>query len=51
MRDRREVLEAELQLIIVEPLSPPAELAALQLLDDEVEPFDLGLRLTETDAQ
>ena len=26
----------------------PAKLAALQLLDDEMEPLDLGLRLAET---
>jgi hypothetical protein len=32
-------------LIVIEPLGPPAELAALQLLDNEIEPFDLGVRL------
>ena len=42
-----EVFEAELQLIVIEPLGAPAELAALQLLDDELKPFDLGLRLGE----
>ena len=40
-----EILKAELQLIVIEPLGAPAELAALQLLDDEIEPLDLGLRL------
>ncbi len=45
-----EVFEAELQLVVIEPLGAPAELAALQLLDDEVEPFDLGLRLAEAGA-
>ena len=45
-----EILEAELQLIVIEPLGAPAELAALQLLDDELEPFDLGLRLAEAGA-
>ncbi len=45
-----EVLKAELQLPVIKPLVPPAELAALQLLDDEMEPFDLGLRLVEAGA-
>jgi hypothetical protein len=36
-----EVFEAELQLSVVE--LPPTKLAALQLLDDEAEPFDLGV--------
>ena len=38
-----EVVEAELQLIVVEPFRTPAKLAALQLLNDEPEPFDLRL--------
>jgi hypothetical protein len=38
------------QLVIIEPLGPSAKLAALQLLDDEMEPFDLGLRLGEAGA-
>lgn len=42
--------EAESQLIVIEPLGPPAKLAALQLLDDEVEPFDLGVRFAEAGA-
>ncbi|EAQ33461.1 hypothetical protein NB311A_06813 [Nitrobacter sp. Nb-311A] len=45
-----EVFEAELQLLVIEPLSPAAVLVALQPLDDEIEPFDLGLRLAEADA-
>ncbi len=40
-----EVVEAELQLIVVEPFGTPTKLAALQLLNDEPEAFDLGLRL------
>jgi hypothetical protein len=38
-----QVFEAELELILIEPLGASAELAALQLLDDEVQPLDLGL--------
>src|SRR5882672_6752958 len=45
-----EVVEAELQLIVVEPFGTPAKLAALQLLHDEPEPFDLRLCLSEIDA-
>ena len=43
-----EVFKAELQLVVIEPFGPPAELAALQLLDDELEPLDLGLRLRQS---
>jgi hypothetical protein len=39
-----------LQLIVIEPLRPLPELAALQLFDDEMEPLDLGLRLAEAGA-
>jgi hypothetical protein len=39
-----------LQLVAVEPFGAPAKLAALQLLDDEPQPFDLCLRLTEVGA-
>jgi len=42
-----DILEAEMQLVVVQPLGPPAKLTALQLLDDEMQPFDLGLRLAE----
>jgi hypothetical protein len=45
-----EVLEAKLQLIVIEPLGPPAELAALELLDNELEPFDLCVRLAQAGA-
>jgi hypothetical protein len=48
-----EILEAELQLIVIEPLSASAKLAALQLLDDKMEPFDLScasLRLVRSAA-
>ena len=45
-----EVFKAELQLIVIEPLGAPAKLAALQLLDDEMEPLDLGLCLGEAGA-
>ena len=49
-RSTLEVFKAELQLIVIEPLGAPAELAALQLLDDELQPLDLGLRLGESGA-
>ena len=45
-----EILEAEPQLLVIEPLGLAAELAALQLLDDEPEPFDLGLGFAEAGA-
>jgi hypothetical protein len=45
-----EVVEAELQLIVIEPFGAPAKLAALQLLNDEPEAFDLRLRRCEVDA-
>ncbi len=45
-----EVLESELQLIVVEPLGASPELGSLQLLDDEMQPFDLRLRRAETGA-
>src|SRR5882672_6090568 len=45
-----EVVEAELQLVVVEPFGTSAKLAALQLLHDEPEPFDLRLCLSEIDA-
>ena len=38
-----EILETELQLIRVELLRAPAELAALQLLDQRAQPLDLGV--------
>ena len=42
-----QVFEAQLQLIIIKALGAAAELVALQLLDDQLEAFDLGLRLGE----
>ena len=36
------------QLVVVEPFGAGSELAALQLFDDEMEPFDPRLRLAET---
>ena len=44
------ILEAELQLIVIEPLRTPAELAALQLLDDDVKALGVGLRPAEPGA-
>ena len=38
-----EILETELQLIRVELLRAPAELAALELLDQRAQPLDLGV--------
>jgi hypothetical protein len=39
-----EILQAELQLVRVEPLRAAAELSALQLPDQEPQLLDLGLR-------
>lgn len=39
-----EVLEAELQLVVVEALRPASKLVALQCLDDLPQPVDLGMR-------
>ena len=39
-----------MQLVIIKPFSPPAKLAALQLLDDDVKALDLGLCLAEVGA-
>jgi hypothetical protein len=41
------VFEAQLQLITIETLGTPAELAALQLLYDQPQALDLGLGLGE----
>ena len=40
-----EVLKAELQLVAIKPLGTPAKLVALELLHDQPQPLDLGLRL------
>jgi hypothetical protein len=45
-----EVLKAKLQLIVIQPLGTLAELAALELLDDEMKPLDLGVRLAQSGA-
>src|SRR6266403_4861602 len=42
-----EVFKTEQQLVVIEPFGAPAKLAALQLLNDEPEPFDLGFCLSE----
>ena len=45
-----QVIEAELELILVEPFGTPAEPATLQLLDDKAKPLDLGPCLGQTGA-
>jgi hypothetical protein len=45
-----EVLEAELHLVVVEPFGVTTRSAALQLLNNEPEAFDLGLCLAEVGA-
>jgi hypothetical protein len=45
-----EVFKTELQLVVIQPLGAPTKLAALQLLNDEPEAFDLRLRLSEVGA-
>src|SRR3984893_9284271 len=45
-----EVFKTELQLVVIQSLGAPAKLTALQLLDNEPEPFDLRLRLSEVGA-
>ena len=45
-----EVFKTELQLVVIEPFGAPTKLAALQLLNDEPEAFDLRLRLSEVGA-
>ena len=45
-----DILEAEPQLVVIKMLGVPAELAALQLFDDEPEPFDLGQGFAEAGA-
>ena len=42
-----QILEAQMQLIVIEPLGATAELITLQLLNDQLETFDLGLRLSQ----
>jgi hypothetical protein len=45
-----EVFKTELQLVVIEPFGAPTKLAALQLLNDDPEAFDLRLRRSEVDA-
>src|SRR6266851_7091534 len=45
-----EVFKSELQLVGIQPFGAPTKLAALQLLNDEPEAFDLRLRLSEVGA-
>src|SRR6202158_191959 len=45
-----EVFKSELQLVGIQPFGAPTKLAALQLLNDEPEAFDLRLRLGEVGA-
>ena len=39
-----EVFQPQSKLIAIEPFGPPSKLRALQALDDEPEPLDLGTR-------
>src|ERR1700694_1610456 len=45
-----EVFKTDLQLVVIQPFGAPAKLAALQLLNDEPEAFDLRLRRREVGA-
>src|SRR6202051_309011 len=45
-----EAFKSELQLVSLQPFGAPTKLAALQLLNDEPEAFDLRLRLSEVGA-
>src|SRR6202158_1965387 len=45
-----EVFKTELQLGVIQPFGTPTKLAALELLNDEPEAFDLRLRLREVGA-
>src|ERR1700694_2311439 len=45
-----EVFKTDLQLVVIQPFGAPAKLAALQLLNDEPEAFDLRLRRSEVGA-
>ena len=44
---RIEVFQAESKLVAVDPFRPPSELRALEAPNDELESFDLGLRLAK----
>src|ERR1700694_5527222 len=45
-----EVFKTDLQLVVIQPFGAPTKLAALQLLNDEPEAFDLRLRLSKVGA-
>jgi hypothetical protein len=45
-----EVFRAELQLVVFQLFGAPTKLAALQLLNDEAQPFDLSLRIAKAGA-
>jgi hypothetical protein len=45
-----EIFKPELQLIVIQRFGAPTKLAALQLLNDEPEAFDLRLRLSDVGA-
>jgi len=45
-----QVFQAELQLVVVEPFRAAAKLAALELLHDQPQAFDLRLRFGESRA-
>jgi hypothetical protein len=42
-----EVFQSESKLVAIDPFRPPSELRALEAPNDELESFDLGLRLTK----
>src|ERR1700681_3227123 len=45
-----EVFKTEPQLVVIQPFCVPTKLAALELLNDEPEPFDLRLCRSEVGA-
>jgi hypothetical protein len=45
-----EIFKTELQLIVIQRFGAPTKLAALELLNDEPEAFDLRLLLSEVRA-
>jgi hypothetical protein len=42
-----EVFQSESKLVAIDPFRPPSELRALEPPNDELESFDLGLRLAK----
>jgi hypothetical protein len=45
------VFKTELQLVVIQPFGAPTKLAALQLLNDEAEAFDLRLGFSKVGAR